>query len=471
VAGPTLRAYVYSCPERQAVLELTLARWRCTDWGADPVVVRDDAAGLPSTGRIVAAARRMLARAAAEPADYYLFLEDDLLFNLHLRENLEHWPPLRDGWLGVGSLYNPGLAPGDGRRAADCWAERWVGVAAGAFYGAQALVLSRAALEAVLRHWEEPGPYDLKVAAIAERHLGGVVVHAPSLVQHAPVPSTWGGVAHRAVDFDPFFRYRPARPAAAPPGCGVITAAGEDYFVGFRLLAASLGGRAPLTLFDAGLNARQRRFAAGRATVLPLPELLFPRDADSAAWATWNKPLYFLHSPYRRTLWIDADCLVTGDLNPLFDLVERAGPLTVSHASYAAYPGNREGLYAREPCRRFPPHANVNAGVVGLGPDDASRQLLDAWAYLVRKAGRDPGLRGDVAWFDEGALHWALQKLEMPGAWQDRRSWNCAHHLPGTASSGEFFRRLRPHPGDVVVHVGGRPKYWQTWSDRGEFDV
>ena len=33
----------------------------------------------------------------------------------------------------------------------------------------------------------------------------GIDLHRPSLVQHVPAPSTWGGMAHRAIDFDPFY--------------------------------------------------------------------------------------------------------------------------------------------------------------------------------------------------------------------------------------------------------------------------
>ena len=47
---------------------------------------------------------------------------------------------------------------------------------------------------------------EMKLAAIAERHSPGVVLHLPSLVQHVGAQSTWGGEPLRAVDFDPFFR-------------------------------------------------------------------------------------------------------------------------------------------------------------------------------------------------------------------------------------------------------------------------
>jgi hypothetical protein len=469
---PTIRVWMYSCSERRAVLEQTLARWRATGWGEDPVVVWDDQGGPTSSARLLGAARRMLEQAADQAADFYLFLEDDLLFNLFLRENLQHWPPLRDGWLWMGSLYNPALPPRAGVNLYDGWSDRYVLLDHGGYYGTQAVILSRAALAVVLREWDEPGPYDLKLAAIARRHAPGIVAHSPSLVQHVPVASTVGSISHRAHDFDPFFRCLPAVEPPAPPDCGVVTAVGESYFVGFRLLAQSLAGRIPLTVFDAGLNPRQRRFAQEHARVLDLPPLLFPPAGDRRMWVSWNKPLFLLNSPYKYTLWIDSDCLVTGDLSPLFHLIAGAGPVVVSHWDYADYPGgNREELYEREPCSRFAPHMTINAGVIGCGPDLASRNLLHAWAYLIGRAGCDEEIRSLIGWFDEGALLWAMQKAEVPHGWHDRRAWNCLHCLTHTTSSGEFFDRLGVHPGDVIVHVGGQPKYWQHWSDKGAFDV
>jgi hypothetical protein len=201
-----IRAYMYTCPPRREVWEATMERWAATDWGEQPAVIWDEGTGPPSQERIVAVAHRMLCLAAQDDADYYLFLEDDLLFNVHLRENLQNWPLLRDGELWAGSLYNPGLALRDSLNASELWQCRQVLVARGSFYGAQAVVLSRAALGIVLQEWDEPGPYDLKLEGIALRHSDGIVLHVPSLVQHVPVASTWGGVSHRAPDFDPFYR-------------------------------------------------------------------------------------------------------------------------------------------------------------------------------------------------------------------------------------------------------------------------
>jgi hypothetical protein len=203
-APPRVRVYLMTCAARRAVCADTLVRWRATDWGEEPVVVRDEDPGPGSSARMIANAHRMLVRAAEQEADFYLFLEDDLLFNLHLRHNLFRWPPVRDRWLWAGTLYNPSLPlhPSTGARLpAHCLA-----LSPDGYFGSQGVVLSRPALRTVLREWDPHRHQDLNFAASAGRHAEAVLAHTPSLVQHLPVPSAWGGISHRAVDYDPFFR-------------------------------------------------------------------------------------------------------------------------------------------------------------------------------------------------------------------------------------------------------------------------
>ncbi|QJX00106.1 alpha-mannosyltransferase [Frigoriglobus tundricola] len=203
---PRIGALLYTCPDRRAVCEGTLGRWRGTDWGADPVVLIDTGTGPASTDRLAAHARHMLTRALETEADYYLLLEDDLIFNLHLRHNLTNWAPVRDRTLWAGSLFNPSLRVA-GTNPSELWGARSCVCARGHFFGAQAIVVSRGAVVEALREWDAtPGPYDLRLAAIVERHAPGVVIHSPSLVQHVGARSTWGGEPIRATNFDPFFR-------------------------------------------------------------------------------------------------------------------------------------------------------------------------------------------------------------------------------------------------------------------------
>jgi hypothetical protein len=196
---------MYTCPEREAVWRATMTRWRATDWGEDPTVIVDSGSGPTSTARLLANARRMFAAAAREDADYFLLMEDDLVFNLHLRHNLARWEAVRDGWLWLGSVYDPGLPPAPEYPTA--WGDRFRVACRGHYYSGLGIVASRRAVEAVLREWDQHAtPYDIRLAAIAEHHSAGVALHHPGLVQHVCAPSTWGDAPSRSANFDPFFR-------------------------------------------------------------------------------------------------------------------------------------------------------------------------------------------------------------------------------------------------------------------------
>ena len=195
-----IRAVMISVPERASLRRATLAHLAASDWGDEPVLVQMDR---HSTGarvhHITRNGRQALERSLGTDADYVLFLEDDLLFNRHLRHNLETWPLLQRGEITLASLFHPGL-------------REWVASARDSalvvdpesVYGSQALLLSRPAVRYILEHWDDlPLPLDLKMPRLAARLRAPVYYHWPSLVQHVGVKSAWGGRFFQSPDFDP----------------------------------------------------------------------------------------------------------------------------------------------------------------------------------------------------------------------------------------------------------------------------
>ena len=179
----------------------TLASLLTCGWpGAE--VVMDTAGGAASMQRLNEAWRGMVRRAAAARTDFVLLLEDDLVFGHYFAANLESWPALHaaaDG-LFFGSLYNHGHS-----RIAGGAERHWV---ADPFYfwGSQALVVTPRTARFLDANWDKgAGNVDLRLARLAAA-VTPILFHRPSLVQHAPGPSTWGGARHWAPDFDPFWR-------------------------------------------------------------------------------------------------------------------------------------------------------------------------------------------------------------------------------------------------------------------------
>ena len=110
-------------------------------------------------------------------------------------------PSLRPNFFG--SLYDPTV-----RELSANAAENYFIADPEAVYGSQAFVLSRALAEYCVAHWwEVPGMQDIKISRLAAR-LGPSYYHAPALVQHVGVKSTWTSDArfHDTKTFDREFK-------------------------------------------------------------------------------------------------------------------------------------------------------------------------------------------------------------------------------------------------------------------------
>ena len=205
-----IAARIISCPDRAAILSRTLELWRATDWGCDPAVEMDSGDHPDVVARIAEAWQRALDHAAGAAADYWLFLEDDVVPNRFLRHNLERWLPLRssrpDGPL-FASLYwcqHPVLYRDEG--------ERYAVAVPNGVWGSQALLVSRGMVAHLVQHWDEVPArhHDVRMPRLAAQ-VCPLYFHLPSLVQHRDVASTWGNDRHGSDDFDINWR-APERP-------------------------------------------------------------------------------------------------------------------------------------------------------------------------------------------------------------------------------------------------------------------
>ncbi|HET7543085.1 MAG TPA: hypothetical protein VFK05_24600 [Polyangiaceae bacterium] len=203
-AGLTFAAFVLSCAEREQVLAATLSSLRASGWHDPACVVMDDGRGTTRLDRIHRTWLAVLRQAGASRASFTLLLEDDIVFGHSFRENLMSWallravPPSRAFYA---SLYNPGR-PSLVRRPE----QRYFVAESRLVWGAQALVLTPEMARFIAANWgSADGNPDMRMPQIAAR-VTPIYYHLPSLVDHAPVPTTWGGMTHSAIDFDPDWR-------------------------------------------------------------------------------------------------------------------------------------------------------------------------------------------------------------------------------------------------------------------------
>lgn len=200
--------YILTCASRigSHVLASTLESVARSDWGAEPLIHLDDREDGDPKDRQTASYRRLLERISADRPSYALVLEDDVAVNRHLRANLAAWQPVCEGRRRfLGSLYDPNLRPLQGAPAVD---DGFVADPE-SVYGSQAFLLTPEVADHCLEHWGDvEGMQDIRVSRLAARlHPHAVLVHRPSLVDHAGAAlSTHGGTHHTAVDFDPWWR-------------------------------------------------------------------------------------------------------------------------------------------------------------------------------------------------------------------------------------------------------------------------
>jgi hypothetical protein len=274
---------------------------------------------------------------------------------------------------------------------------------------------------------------------------------------------------------------------------GILTAADPRMAHDLKFLLASLGphdkGRRT-AVFSLGLRKADRiwiRKSMDKAIVLPDPrKTLRTSITGDRMDATLNKHAYFALSPWRRSLWLDADTLALRSLKEAFRLLE-SEPILVEGTDAVTSVNARE--LTRVEGLKLPPGIEmssrvVQAGVVGLDLI-RDRRILAAWGWALEFWRRSPIVAAKLfAWWDQGCLLWAIGRV---GAWDKLKpsEWNTViPYIPdvpqremapellailsGCASSGKsIVERLQDiYPGAALAHfAGGKSKLSQRILD------
>ncbi len=251
----------------------------------------------------------------------------------------------------------------------------------------------------------------------------------------------------------------------------IITAADASYFPGVQLLWESIKGErncwhGDVNCFDLGLTREQTDWMAGKIArrVIDPSSGISGMPQRVRGWQTWNKPFYFFHLPPGQYLWLDADCFVVGRVSEVlecvFEYVAEA-PLILQHWARGRYLNpNSPELYRRFPVRSlFTPFQSVHANLVGFElPRDA--ELLSLWCYMVSVCAEDASVRRLVSWFDEGALHWAVQAAGRTGILVDRPEWDQTY-TPSESTRKALLENLAEAPPGIIHFAYLKP--WEIW--------
>lgn len=260
-----------------------------------------------------------------------------------------------------------------------------------------------------------------------------------------------------------------------PDDYGIVTASNASHFPGLQLMLFSIIKKydAPVLVFDVGMTKEQTQWLSKlpRVKIAPKIDILFNRIDY---WQAWIKPIYIKNSPFKKTMWIDCDTIVTGEL---MDIVEEASDKPLFTADHS---GIKEGTYNNDDLYKIMPIEGVSKDTgeylnTGVFIIDIERdfELLDEWLNCVLAAGENPEIAKAIMCWDQGACKWALQKLNMLNTINSKKEYNFPARsrqcpFPVTHKAMDvFLNNIKQAIDDkvVVFHWMGSPKPWINWTN------
>ena len=249
--------------------------------------------------------------------------------------------------------------------------------------------------------------------------------------------------------------------------CAIVTAANSGYFIGLQLLCMSIQAKhnVPIIVFDIGLDHSQVTWCTAMGcTVVSAKNL--PLIYSRPGWRTANKPVYISKAAelgYQRVLWIDSDCVVLSDLTPIFNKLNFApfvtADTTVTSPESANVLKNRDFLYKMMPTPfRWKNQPFINAGVVGFHVE-RDKAILNSWKWVIGKANSHKLVRMGLAFGDQGALIWALEKNAFLQAEPD---WNQYSNMRPSTPQKMVNELLQSSHN--ILHFIGKEKPWDIWQ-------
>jgi hypothetical protein len=145
----------------------------------------------------------------------------------------------------------------------------------------------------------------------------------------------------------------------------------------------------PIAFVDFGMSEEAVQWCTEKGHYIPLKESALPiSDVDLETRIKWEalygegvwhfrkawfkKPQAFLNSPFKKSLWLDLDCKILGDVKPLFDTLIDADLAILKESEPSQVALRDKGIL-------MPGEVSYNSGVVAYKKD--SKSILE-WARL-----------------------------------------------------------------------------------------
>lgn len=273
----------------------------------------------------------------------------------------------------------------------------------------------------------------------------------------------------------------PKKKIKIPRDFGVVTACSSNLFIGLQMLITSLSHYYDVItlVWDVGLTTNQVQWCKRQPGVIIMPFKKPSYQEHISYSGAWFKPHYIAASPFKNTIWIDADAMVVGDLRELIDCSRCQALFTTDHTQLQETTLNQPTLYSYLPIGKkyhcdILPYLNSGVMVVHKKRDAL---IIDDWKYCVEQACSVKLIADAIACWDQGALKWALHKNDLLYLIVPDRKFNLPAKIrhfayPATEAAVEhWIKMLKPPEPCVILHHMGSPKNWQYWNDFLDIDL
>jgi hypothetical protein len=273
----------------------------------------------------------------------------------------------------------------------------------------------------------------------------------------------------------------PSKKIFIPRNFGILTACSQKLFVGLQMLITSIAHFYDVVtlVFDVGMSREQIDWCVRQPGVTVKPFKHGKYGSHIKYPGAWFKPHYIKSSPFKHTIWIDADAMVIGDLRELIDWAHPNALFTTDHTQLQDTTLNSPMLYSYLPIGKpyfhdIKPHLNTGVFVCHTKRD---QHILDEWCYCVDQACQVKEIAEAIACWDQGACKWALHRNDLLYLITPDKKFNFPAKIrhfsyPATpAAVAHWMKSLKPDESCVILHWMGSPKPWNHWGDTIDLDV
>lgn len=262
---------------------------------------------------------------------------------------------------------------------------------------------------------------------------------------------------------------------------GILTACSRNLFIGLQMMISSIAHfyDVIVLVYDVGLTPEQVAWCNRQPGVMVKP-FKHPEHGNHIKYAgAWFKSHYISSSPFKHTIWIDADTMVIGDLREIIDWSHPEALFTSDYTQLKETTINSSILYSYMPIGK-PYHHDIlpyiNTGVL-VTHKKRDATILKDWRYCVEQACAVKEIAEAIACWDQGAAKWALHKNDKLYLIVPDKKFNypakIRHYAyPSTYEAvSHWMKNSKPKDECVILHWMGSPKPWKNWGEFLDLDL